>query len=104
MQRVTWKQVRARRLQRHSLAKRSPRRDLLEVVRATCGIHAQVMAAAELSLAARIDDLRRQDVHEALWRDRSLAKAWTIRGTLHLHPAGELPLWFAARRAVAAGA
>jgi hypothetical protein len=102
MQRVTWKHVRARRLERNSLAKRSPRHDLVEVVRATCGIHAQVMAAAELSLAARIDGLRRQDVHDALWRDRSLAKAWTIRGTLHLHPAGELPLWFAARRAVAA--
>ena len=102
MQRVTWKHVRARRLERNSLAKRSPRHDLVEVVRATCGIHAQVMAAAELSLAARIDGLRRQHVHDALWRDRSLAKAWTIRGTLHLHPAGELPLWFAARRAVAA--
>jgi len=29
------------------------------------------------------------------------SKAWTIRGTLHLHPAEELSLWHAARRAVA---
>jgi hypothetical protein len=28
-------------------------------------------------------------------------KAWTLRGTLHLHPADELPLWYAAARAVA---
>jgi winged helix DNA-binding protein len=28
-------------------------------------------------------------------------KAWTLRGTLHLHPAEELPLWYAAARAVA---
>lgn len=41
-----------------------------------------------------------QDVRAALWEDRTLVKAWTLRGTLHLHPADELPLWFAARRAV----
>lgn len=28
-------------------------------------------------------------------------KAWTLRGTLHLHPADELGLWLAARRAAA---
>jgi Winged helix DNA-binding domain len=72
----------------------------VDVVRATCGIHAQVMAAAELSLAARIDGLTRDGVHDALWRERSLVKAWTVRGTLHLHPADELPLWYAARRAI----
>lgn len=76
----------------------------MDVVRETCGIHAQVMAAAELSLATRLDGLTRQDVHDALWRDRALVKAWTIRGTLHLHAADELPLWYAARRAVDAGA
>jgi hypothetical protein len=65
------------------------------------GIHAQVMAAAELSLCARVDGITQQDVRTALWRDRTLVKAWTLRGTLHLHPAGELALWFAARRAVA---
>ena len=38
-----------------------------------------------------------------LWRDRTLVKAWTVRGTLHLHPAAELPLWYAARSAMDAG-
>ena len=28
-------------------------------------------------------------------------KAWTLRGTLHLHPADELELWLAAQRAAA---
>ena len=32
--------------------------------------------------------------------DEGVVKAWTLRGTLHLHPADELPLWFAARRAL----
>ena len=43
-------------------------------------------------------------MRRALWDERSLLKAWTLRGTLHLHPAEELPLWFAARRAVSAEA
>jgi len=58
------------------------------------------MAAAELSLAERLERITQQDVRDALWRDRALVKAWTLRGTLHLHPAGELPLWYAATRAV----
>jgi hypothetical protein len=48
----------------------------------------------------RVDGIVQADVRRALWEERSLAKAWPLRGTLHLHPADELPLWFAARRAV----
>ena len=69
-------------------------------MRAVGGVHAQVQASAELQLAARVDGITQQDVRDALWRDRRLVKAWTLRGTLHLHPADELALWFAARRAV----
>jgi Winged helix DNA-binding domain len=90
--------VRARRLARSSLTKRSS--DLVDVVRTVCGIHAQVQASAELQLAARVDGITQQDVRDALWRDRSLVKTWALRGTLHLHPADELALWLAARRAV----
>ncbi|HEX6664426.1 MAG TPA: winged helix DNA-binding domain-containing protein [Gaiellaceae bacterium] len=73
---------------------------LVDVARATGGIHAQVQASAELQLAARADRVTRQDVRDALWRDRTLVKAWTLRGTLHLHPADELSLWLTARRAL----
>ncbi len=59
-----------------------------------------MQASAELQLAARVDGITQQDIRDALWRDRTLVKAWTLRGTLHLHPADELALWFAARRAV----
>ena len=64
-------------------------------------MHAQVQASAELQLAVRVDGITQGDVRSALWNERSLVKAWTIRGTLHLHPADELPLWLAARRAAA---
>ena len=76
---------------------------IVEVARNTCGIHAQVQAAAELSLNARVNGIVQQDVRDALWHDRTLVKAWTVRGTLHLHPAAELPLWYAARSAMDTG-
>jgi len=87
--------VRARRLARSALTERSE--SLVAVPRQVCGIHAQVQASAELQLAARVDGIAQQDVRDALWRDRTLVKAWTLRGTLHLHPADELPLWLATR-------
>jgi uncharacterized protein YcaQ len=67
-------------------------------------VHAQVQASAELQLAMRLDGVTQQDIRDALWRDRTLVKAWTLRGTLHLHPAEDLSLWLAARRAVSAEA
>jgi hypothetical protein len=72
---------------------------MVEVAHETGGIHAQVMASAELSLGERVDGITQQDVRDALWERRELVKAWTLRGTLHLHPADELPLWYAAARA-----
>ena len=97
---VGWDEVRARRLLRSSLDERAAGDRLVEVVRAVCGVHAQVQASAELQLAARVD-VAQADVRAAVWEQRALVKAWTVRGTLHLHPAQELALWHAARRAVA---
>jgi winged helix DNA-binding protein len=96
--------VRARRLARGFLAERASTDRFVDVVRVVCGVHAQVQASAELQLAARVENLTQADVRNALWQTRTLVKAWTLRGTLHLHPADELALWFAARRAVFAEA
>jgi Winged helix DNA-binding domain len=98
---VTWEDVRARRLARSALTQRAPADRLVDVVRDVCGVHAQVQASAELQLASRLNGIGQSDVREALWERRLLVKAWTLRGTLHLHPAAELALWHAARRAVA---
>jgi hypothetical protein len=91
--------VRARRLERSSLHERTSRDRLVEVASAMCGVHAQVQASAELQLAARVEGLVQADVRSALWEQRTLVKAWTVRGTLHLHPAEELALWHGARKA-----
>jgi hypothetical protein len=96
--------VRARRLARNFLIERAASDRLVDVVRDLGGVHAQVQASAELQLAARVEGITQQDVRDALWQDRTLVKAWTLRGTLHLHPANELALWSAARRAVSADA
>jgi len=93
--------VRARRLARCGLTDRVSADQLVGLARDLGGVHAQVQASAELQLAARVDGLTQADVRDALWRRRLLVKAWTLRGTLHLHPAGELALWYAARRAIA---
>ncbi len=87
------------RLVRSHLVERAPADRLVEVVREVCGIHAQVMGSAELQLAARVDGITQADVREALWERRELVKTWTLRGTLHIHPADEIGLWTTARRA-----
>ncbi|WP_328342961.1 winged helix DNA-binding domain-containing protein [Streptomyces violaceus] len=51
----------------------------------------------------RTAGLTRADVRTALWDDRSLIKTYGPRGTVHLLPARELPLWSAALTAVPAG-
>jgi hypothetical protein len=102
-----WEQVMAWRLRRHQLHERVPAGDALQVVARIAGLHAQVMSSAELTLWARLDDLEPDTVQRALWEERSLVKTWAMRGTLHLLPAAEYPLWQAAlstRRGYQAGA
>jgi hypothetical protein len=86
----TWEQALAWRIERHRLVKRAAPSDLVGVVGEICGLHAQVMSAAELSLWARIDGLEREAVQETLWKQRALVKLWAMRGTLHLLPSAEL--------------
>ncbi|HEY7031224.1 MAG TPA: winged helix DNA-binding domain-containing protein [Thermomicrobiales bacterium] len=93
---LSWDQVRAWRIGRHHLVARAASSDLLRVVGDICGLHAQLMSSAGLSLWARIDGLERGALHDALWRQRALVKLWAMRGTLHLLPAAELGLWLAA--------
>ncbi|MCI0730593.1 MAG: winged helix DNA-binding domain-containing protein [Chloroflexi bacterium] len=97
MKSLKWPQVNAWRLSQHGLAPRLKRQDFVEAVTRTGGIQAQVMSAAELALWARVEGLSPEDVRSALWQERTLVKTWAMRGTLHLLPASELPLYAAAR-------
>jgi hypothetical protein len=96
MIKLTWQKVAAWRMRRHHLVERAPAGRMLAVASRLCGLHAQVMSSAELTLWARVEGLERGAVQRALWADRTLVKTWAMRGTLHLLPAGELPMWHAA--------
>ena len=95
--RLRWAQVIGWRAARHQLDERVPAKAMLEVVAGIAGLHAQVMSSAELTLAARVEGLEPDAVRHALWEERSLVKTWAMRGTLHLLPAAEFPMWQAAR-------
>ena len=82
---------------RHHLTKRAPKKDLARVVGDIGGVQAQVMSAAELQVAVRAG-CSVEDVRAALWKDKQLVKTWLMRGTLHLLPAEDLPLFTAAMR------
>lgn len=96
MTEITPAQVRAFRLARQHLTDPLPAERLAEIVADVGGIQAQVMSAAELALWARSRDLTPGHVRAGLWERRDLVKTWSMRGTLHLLPAFEFPLWAAA--------
>ena len=91
-------QVSSFRLLRQHLLKRAPAASLVTVVRDLCGVQAQVMAAAQIALWARVQDLEREDVERVLWESRELVKTWAMRGTVHLVPADDLPMVVGALR------
>ncbi|PRX98891.1 winged helix DNA-binding domain-containing protein [Allonocardiopsis opalescens] len=103
--RLTWADVSARRLERAGLA--APRgagaADEAGTVAAMCGAHAQVLSAGELSVGLRMAGGTRDGVRDALWRRRELVKTFGPRGTVHLLPVRELPMWTGALAAVPAG-
>ncbi|MEO8287289.1 MAG: winged helix DNA-binding domain-containing protein [Chloroflexota bacterium] len=84
------------RLKGHQLLERAPRNRLVDVVSKVGGLQAQVMSAAELQAWARIEGITAQDVRDALWKERTLYKSWSLRGTLHLLAASEFALYTAA--------
>lgn len=98
MRSFTWELACQRRLARQWLLAPAPQAQLVDVVRMVGGIQAQILSAAELAISARVGNITRQDVQAALWTERALVKTYGPRGTLHLLPADELPLWMAAMR------
>ncbi|MFJ5261137.1 winged helix DNA-binding domain-containing protein [Streptomyces sp. NPDC088387] len=101
---ITWQEASARRLERQFLANPAPEgTGVPRVVSAMLGAHAQVLSAAEVSIGVRTADHTRAAVRSALWEERSLIKTHGPRGTVHLLPADELPLFCAALSAVPDG-
>ena len=64
--RLGWDAIIGRRLQQSFLSTRARKRQIVDVVRSTCGIQAQSPPAAELALGLRVDLLTRDDVRTGL--------------------------------------
>ncbi len=92
---LTWDQVLGWRIDRHRLAR--PRGRAVDVVGALAGVQTQVASSAAQAIAVRAAG-RRVQLDRLLWTDRALVKTWAMRGSLHLLPAGEWPLWVALLR------
>lgn len=119
--RITWDAANARRAERQFPAGPAPAGNpaagpvsgggtgggtgtVADIVTAMRGAHAQVLSAAEVSIGMRAaGGVTRTDVRSALWEERSLVRTYGPRGTVHLLPAHELPLWSAALLAVPVG-
>ena len=91
---VTPAQAMQWRLRQQHLVALAP--DLVATASRLCGVHAQVMSGAAQIVGVRTSSFTTPDLDDALWQQRTLVKTWGMRGTLHLFPASELPLWAAA--------
>jgi hypothetical protein len=97
---MTWSGVTARRMARHALTKPAPDLRPADIAGMLCGAHAQVLSAAELSIGRRIAGANRSDVRHALWQERTVVKTFGPRGTVHLLPTADLPMWTGAMSAL----
>jgi hypothetical protein len=96
MKALKWHQVHAWRLSQHGLSPHLSSRDVVEAVRRTAGIQAQVMSAAELALCTRVEGLSAQEIRSTIFQDHTLVKTWAMRATLHVLETRDLPLYVAA--------
>ncbi|MDT9688464.1 winged helix DNA-binding domain-containing protein [Streptomyces sp. P9(2023)] len=99
---VSWARADARRIHRQFLDEPTDAPPAA-VAAAMLGAHAQVLSAAELSVALRTTEATRADVRAALWEDRTLIKTHGPRGTVHLLPSADLPMWTGALSAIPSG-
>ncbi len=96
MTKLSRDQVNNWRLSRNHLAERALKRDMPFVVSDACGLQAQVLSGAALSLWARVENITIEDVEDALWKHWTLVKTWAMRGTLHLLSSNSLSTYVAA--------
>jgi len=78
---------------KHHLFKRTEKSQLLRVVEDICGLHAQVHATPYFSLWNRVKNFQNASLDKALYEDKTLVKIWCMRGTLHLIPSQDLPVY-----------
>ncbi len=81
------------RLVRHHLSKRAPTDLATRVSGDMAGAQAQVLSAAQISIWARARVPSIKALDDAIWKDRTLVRAWCMRRTMFLVPSDELALF-----------
>lgn len=85
---LTVKQVRGHRLAAHHLVKKLPPDDLLKAAGA-CGLQNSPPGAWETALFHRVEGCALQNLHSALYQEKSLLQAWSYRGAPIIFSTGE---------------
>jgi len=80
-------------LQNHCLADRASKTDIVKVVGKVCGLHSQLPTTPYYSLWNRVKEFEPKMLDHLLYREKSLVKTWFMRGTLHMIPSQDLPLY-----------
>jgi len=83
---------------KHHLFQKAAKQNLEDVVDDVCGLHAQASATPYLSLWNRVEGFEDSLLDKALYRDKTLVKVWCMRGTLHVIPSLDLPIYNRALR------
>jgi hypothetical protein len=80
-------------LQKQFLLSKTNQGRIENVADALCGLHAQAALTPYLSLWNRVKDFKSEMLDDALHREKSLVKTWCMRGTLHIIPSRDLPIY-----------
>jgi uncharacterized protein YcaQ len=80
------------------LSRKVKKNQLVGVVDDVCGLHAQAPTTPYFSLWSRVEDFQNSLLDQALFKDKTLVKTWFMRGTLHVIPSEDLPVYNKALR------
>jgi uncharacterized protein YcaQ len=61
-------------------------------------LHAQAPTTPYLSLWSRVEDFQNSLLDQALFKNKALVKTWFMRGTLHVIPSVDMPVYNKALR------
>ncbi len=80
------------RLSGHHLSERLPPERMLDAAGA-CAVQNTPPGSGALSLLARVDGLTPEMLHRALYEDRSMLEAWSMRASPHLFPTSQAAIF-----------
>lgn len=80
----------------HFLLRKAEDRNIVDVVGTVCGLHSQLPLTPYFSLWNRIKGFGPEMLDDTLYRRKALVKTWFMRGTLHIIPSKDMPVYHSA--------